>query len=41
MAGGIREINRLSIWIFGMIFLLIMAMFGTYSIVIWIKEGKI
>jgi hypothetical protein len=40
-ANGIREINRLNIWIFFLILLLFIALFGTYRIWVWIKQGKL
>jgi hypothetical protein len=40
-ANGLREINRLSIWIFVLILLFFIALFGTYRIWVWIKQGKL
>ena len=38
---GLKEINRLSIWIVALITLLLISMFGSYRIWNWIKEGKL
>ncbi|MDI2585993.1 hypothetical protein OR571_02305 [Psychrobacillus sp. NEAU-3TGS] len=34
-------IDRWSIWVIGMLLLLMFSMFGTYRICGWIKEGKL
>ncbi|WP_237179135.1 hypothetical protein [Paenibacillus sp. MMS18-CY102] len=40
-ANGLRDINRLGIWVFMLIMLLCIALFGSYQIRSWIKQGKI
>ncbi|WLD92879.1 hypothetical protein [Alkalihalobacillus sp. AL-G] len=37
---GLREINRLSIYVIFMILLFLVSVFGSYRIWRWIKEGK-
>ena len=39
-AKGLEEINRLSIFVFMMLLLLLVSLFGSYRIWTWIKEGK-
>ncbi|NSL53275.1 hypothetical protein [Calidifontibacillus erzurumensis] len=39
-AKELEEINRLSIWVFMMLLLLLVSLFGSYRIWRWIKEGK-
>ncbi|WP_066070795.1 hypothetical protein [Neobacillus soli] len=39
-ASSLQEINRLSIWIFAMVVLLLISIFGSYQIWTWIKKGK-
>lgn len=38
---GLKEINRLSIWVIAMLSLLIVSIFGSFRIRNWIKEGKL
>lgn len=38
---GLKEINRLSIWIVALISLLLISIFGSFRIWNWIKEGKL
>lgn len=40
-ADGLREINRMGIWVVYLILLLAVAIFGSFRIRSWIKEGKI
>ncbi|MDG5785959.1 hypothetical protein QA612_00545 [Evansella sp. AB-P1] len=40
-AEGLKEISRLGIWVFVMIILFLVSIFGSYRIWTWIKEGKI
>ncbi|MCM3768771.1 hypothetical protein [Neobacillus niacini] len=37
---SLQEKNLLSIWIFAMVVLLLISIFGSYRIWSWIKEGK-
>lgn len=37
---GLKEINRLGMWLFLLFVLLIMALIGSYRIWNWIKQGK-
>ncbi|WP_019532659.1 hypothetical protein [Paenibacillus ginsengihumi] len=37
---GIREINQLGMWIALLLLLLLTALFGTFRILAWIREGK-
>ncbi len=39
-AQGLKEINRLSIYVIIMILLLLVSLYGSYRIWTWIKEGK-
>jgi hypothetical protein len=39
-AGGLREIDRLGLWVIAMIILLAVSLFGSLQIRRWIKEGK-
>jgi len=39
-AKGLEEINSLSIWLFMILMLLFVSIFGSYRIWTWIKEGK-
>jgi len=36
----LQEINRLGIWLFAVIILFLISIFGSYRIWSWIKEGK-
>ncbi|HWI49005.1 MAG TPA: hypothetical protein VNU45_12355, partial [Rummeliibacillus sp.] len=36
----LQEINRLGIWVFAVIILFLISIFGSYRIWSWIKEGK-
>ncbi len=40
-AEGLKQINQLEIWVFAMVALLLVSIFGTYRIWTWIKEGKL
>lgn len=40
-ADGLREINRMGIWVVYLMLLLAVAIFGSFRIRSWIKEGKI
>jgi predicted ABC-type exoprotein transport system permease subunit len=40
-ADGLRDINRLGIWSFMLCLLLLVALFGSYRIRTWIKQGKL
>ncbi|MBM7705749.1 ABC-type multidrug transport system permease subunit [Chryseomicrobium aureum] len=40
-ADGLREINRMGIWVVYLMLLLAVAIFGSFPIRSWIKEGKI
>ncbi len=40
-AEGLREISRMDIWVFAMIILFLVSIFGSYRIWTWIKEGRI
>jgi len=40
-AEGLQEISRLDIWVFAMIILFLVSIFGSYRIWTWIKEGRI
>lgn len=37
---GIREINQLEMWTAMLLLLLLTALFGTFRILAWIREGK-
>ncbi|XXM73120.1 hypothetical protein ACQ0QQ_04260 [Lysinibacillus sphaericus] len=39
-AAGLRETNRLSVWVIAMITLLVVSVFGSFQIRRWIKEGE-
>ncbi|WP_066303511.1 hypothetical protein [Bacillus sp. FJAT-29814] len=39
-ADGLKEINRLSIWVIMMMILFLVSVFGSFRIWVWIKEGK-
>lgn len=38
---GLNDINRLVMWIITLILLLFIALFGSYRIWTWIKQGKL
>lgn len=38
---GLRSINQLEIWVFAMILLFLVSIYGSFRIWTWIKEGKI
>lgn len=38
---GLEAINRLDIWVLAMIFLFVITILGSYSIVKWMKEGRL
>ena len=38
---GLKEINRLTIWVIEMLALLLVSIFGSFRIWKWIKEGKL
>lgn len=38
---GLIDMNRLGIWLIMTILLLMIALFGSYRIWIWIKQGKL
>jgi len=38
---GLNDINRLGIWLVTLILLLLIALFGSYRIWSWIKQGKL
>jgi hypothetical protein len=38
---ALQEISSLGIWIFGLLLLLVVNIFGSYRIVSWIRQGKI
>ena len=40
-ADGLRDINRLGSWVFMLILVLFMALFGSFRIWSWIRGGKI
>ncbi|MEB1808546.1 MAG: hypothetical protein LPK26_14860 [Bacillaceae bacterium] len=40
-AGDLQELNMLTIWVIGLIGVFIVALFGTYKIWQWIREGKL
>ncbi|WP_411503165.1 hypothetical protein [Brevibacillus centrosporus] len=40
-AEGLEEINRLGIWLFMLIVMFMVSVFGTFRIVYWIKKGKL
>ncbi|MCZ8542312.1 hypothetical protein [Psychrobacillus psychrodurans] len=40
-AEGLQEISRLNTWVFAMIILFLISIFGSYRIWGWIKEGRI
>jgi len=40
-ADGLRDINRLGIWVFMLLLILFAALFGSFRIWTWIKQGKI
>jgi hypothetical protein len=37
---GLREVNRLGIWVISIIILFLISIYGSYRIWSWIKEGK-
>ncbi|WP_163103054.1 hypothetical protein [Peribacillus alkalitolerans] len=37
---GLQEIKRLDLWVFAMIILFFISIFGSYRILSWIKKGK-
>ena len=37
---GLKEIDRLSIWIIAMLALFVVSILGSFRIYVWIKEGK-
>jgi hypothetical protein len=39
-AEGLREVNRLGIWVMAMIILFLLSILGSYRIWSWIKERK-
>jgi lysylphosphatidylglycerol synthetase-like protein (DUF2156 family) len=39
-ANGLRDINRLGTWVFMLFLVLLVALFGSYRIWSWIKQGK-
>lgn len=38
---GLRDISRLGIWVFAMILLFLVSIYGSFRIWTWIKEGKL
>ncbi|MDX8342486.1 hypothetical protein [Rossellomorea sp. YZS02] len=38
---GLQEINRLGIWLVAMILLLTVSVHGSYTILKWMREGKL
>lgn len=40
-AEGLQELNMFTIWVIGLIGVFIVALFGTYKIWQWIREGKL
>jgi hypothetical protein len=38
---GLEELNNLGIWIIISVLILVVALFGSYKIFVWIREGKI
>jgi hypothetical protein len=38
---GLEELNNLGIWIIISVLVLVVALFGSYKIFVWIREGKI
>lgn len=38
---GLQEISRLGIWVFAMLVLFFVSLFGSLRIWTWIKEGKL
>jgi Na+/H+-dicarboxylate symporter len=38
---GLKELNNLGIWIIISVLVLVVAVFGSYKIVVWIRDGKI
>lgn len=40
-AQALQEIRYLGIWIIGLLFLLLVNIFGSYQIASWIKKGEI
>ncbi|MDF2679294.1 MAG: hypothetical protein K0R47_484 [Brevibacillus sp.] len=40
-AEGLEETNRLGIWLFMLIAMILVSLFGSYRIMYWIKKGKL
>ncbi|MDU0206284.1 hypothetical protein ACYEXS_36250 [Paenibacillus sp. MAH-36] len=37
----LKDVNRLEIWLFNLVILLLAALFGSYRIWSWVKRGKL